>query len=90
MATPTAPARRLAVSLLGITYRGQSTDILGRTGLTFTITADGSTSQLLINPHNGEILAAHERLSRRRPGLFSAVLILERGHTTHTGTTLRP
>ncbi|WP_278188192.1 hypothetical protein [Micromonospora sp. R77] len=85
-----ATSLRVLAAIPGITYRGQSTDILGRTGLTFTITADGSTSQLLINPHSGEILAAHERLSRRRPGLFSAVLILERGHTTHTGTTLRP
>ncbi|MEU5826179.1 hypothetical protein [Micromonospora tulbaghiae] len=85
-----ATSLRVLAAIPGITYRGQSADIVGRTGLTFTITADGSTSQLLVNPHSGEILAAHERLSGRRPGLFSAVLILERGHTTDTGTTLRP
>ncbi|MGY4912559.1 hypothetical protein [Micromonospora aurantiaca (nom. illeg.)] len=88
--TQRATSLRVLAAIPGITYRGQSTDIIGRTGLTFTITADGSTCQLLVNPHSGEILAAHERLSKRRPGLFSAVLILERGHTTHTGTTPRP
>ncbi|WP_435204090.1 hypothetical protein [Micromonospora sp. bgisy143] len=85
-----ATSLRVLAAIPGITYRGPSADIVGRTGLTFTITADGSTSQLLVNPHSGEILAAHERLSGRRPGLFSAVLILERGHTTDTATTLRP
>ncbi|MEU6072521.1 hypothetical protein [Micromonospora sp. NPDC047074] len=85
-----ATSLRILATIPGITYRGQSTDIVGRTGLAFTITADGSTSQLLVDPGSGEILAAHERLTRRRPGLFSHVLILERGHTTHAGTTLRP
>ncbi|MEU8069368.1 hypothetical protein AB0B20_06405 [Micromonospora sp. NPDC049151] len=85
-----ATSLRVLAAIPGITYRGQSADIVGRTGLTFTIAADGSISQLLVNPGSGEILAAHERLSGRRTGLFSAVLILERGHTTDTGTTLRP
>ncbi|MEW2590931.1 hypothetical protein AB0893_10980 [Micromonospora aurantiaca] len=85
-----ATSLRVLAAIPGITYRGQSADIVGRAGLTFTITADGSTSELLVNPDSGEILAAHERLSGRRPGLFSAVLILERGHTTDAGTTLRP
>ncbi len=74
---PRATSLRVLADIPGITYRGQST------GLTFAVTADGSTSQLLDDPQSGEVLAAHERLTGRRAGLFSYFLILERGHTTH-------
>ncbi|MBM0273958.1 hypothetical protein [Micromonospora tarensis] len=51
------------------------------------MTADGSTTQLIINPGTGELLSAREQVSGTRPGLFSCVLILERGHATNdTGT----
>ncbi|MGV9764768.1 hypothetical protein [Micromonospora tulbaghiae] len=85
-----ATSLRVLADIPGITYRGQSTDLVGRTGLTFTVTADGSTTQLLVDPGSGEVLAAHERLTGRRAGLFSYVLILERGHTTHAGAPVRP
>ncbi|MFG1723130.1 hypothetical protein ACGFII_31375 [Micromonospora chalcea] len=85
-----ATSLRVLAAIPGITYRGQSTDLVDRTGLTFTVTADGSTSQLLVDPGSGEVLAAHERLTGGRAGLFSYVLILERGHTTHAGAVVRP
>ncbi|SCL32977.1 hypothetical protein GA0070615_2168 [Micromonospora aurantiaca] len=81
---------RVLADISGITYRGQSTDLVGRTGLTFTVTADGSTSQLLNDPQSAEVLAAHERLTGRRASLFSYVLILERDHTTHAGAPSDP
>ncbi len=85
-----ATSLRVIADIPGITECGQSTDLVGRTGLTFTVTADGSTSQLLNDPQSGEVLAAHERLTGRRAGLFSYVPILERGHTTHVGAPSDP
>ncbi|MEU3117208.1 hypothetical protein ABZ652_24290 [Micromonospora chalcea] len=85
-----ATSLRVIADIPGITDRGQSTDLVGCAGLTFTVTADGSTSQLLVDPQGGEVLAAHERLTGRRAGLFSYVLILERGHTTHAGGPVGP
>ncbi|MFI7307504.1 hypothetical protein ACIBM8_30285 [Micromonospora aurantiaca] len=55
-----ATSLRVLADIPVITYRGQST------GLTFAVTADGSTSQLLVDPQSGEVLAAHERLTGRR------------------------
>ncbi|MEU8327564.1 hypothetical protein [Micromonospora sp. NPDC048839] len=85
-----AKSLRVLATVPGITYRGQTTDLAGRVGLTFTVSADGSTSQLLVDPGSGEILAAHERLTGSRPGLFSYFLILERGHTAHAGVATKP
>ncbi|MFJ8691210.1 hypothetical protein [Micromonospora wenchangensis] len=76
-----ATSLRVLATVPGIAYLGPTTDLAGRSGLAFAVTADGSASQLLVDPRTGEILAAHERLTGRRPGLFSYVLILERGHT---------
>ncbi|MGW5081440.1 hypothetical protein [Micromonospora echinospora] len=73
---------RLLAGIPTITYQGKTTDIAGRTGLSFAVTADGSTWQLIFDGRTGELLAAHERVTGKRPGLFSYVLILERGHTT--------
>lgn len=87
---PRATNLRVLADIPGITYRGQSTDLVSRTDLTFTVTADGSTSQLLDDPQIGEVLAAHERLTGRRAGLFSYVPILERDHTTHAGAPSNP
>ncbi len=87
---PRATSLRVLADIPGITYRGQSTDFAGCTGLTFTVTADGSTSQLLADPQSGEILAAHEQLTGRRAGLFSYVLILERGPTSPAGAPSDP
>ncbi|MFF0097733.1 hypothetical protein ACFYO8_00235 [Micromonospora sp. NPDC005257] len=80
-----ATSLRVLAAVPGIAYLGPSKDLAGRTGLTFTVTAGGSTAQLLVDPRTGEILAADERLTGRRPGLFSYVLILERGHTARAG-----
>ncbi|MEU4533169.1 hypothetical protein AB0F49_33515 [Micromonospora ureilytica] len=85
-----ATSLRVLATVPGITYRGQTTDLAGRVGLTFSVSADGSTSQLLVDPGSGEILAAHERLTGSRPGLFSYFLILERGHTAHAGAVTKP
>ncbi|WP_341716544.1 hypothetical protein QQG74_21430 [Micromonospora sp. FIMYZ51] len=76
-----ATTLRVLATIPGITYRGDSTDPAGRTGHTFQVTADDSTTTLLINPTTGELLAAHEHLTGPRPGLFSYVLILHREHT---------
>ncbi|QOC94959.1 hypothetical protein D0Q02_19515 [Micromonospora craniellae] len=82
-----ATALRVLARITGITYRGTTTDIAGRTGLAFHVTADGSTTVLIIDPTTGELLAAHERINGSiKPGLFSYVLILARGHTTDTVT----
>ncbi|WP_431728478.1 hypothetical protein [Verrucosispora sp. TAA-831] len=82
-----ATALRVLARIPGITYRGTTTDIAGRTGLAFHVTADGSTTVLIIDPTTGELLAAHERISGSiKPGLFSYVLILARGHTTDAVT----
>ncbi|MFI6130280.1 hypothetical protein [Micromonospora sp. NPDC051141] len=70
-----------------IAYQGEQTDLAGRTGLGFTVKADNSQTQLIIHPTTGEILSAQEHVHGAKPGLFSYVLILERGHTsTDTGT----
>ncbi|MFI0797213.1 hypothetical protein ACH4OY_31740 [Micromonospora rubida] len=76
----TATLRALA-GIPGIAYQGKTTDLAGRAGLAFTVTAGGSTSTLVVDPHTGELLAAQEQFTNHRPGLFSYVLILERGHT---------
>ncbi|MFI0796957.1 CU044_5270 family protein [Micromonospora rubida] len=79
-----ATALRVLAGIPGIAYQGKSRDLAGRAGLAFTVTTEESppsTSTLVVDPHTGELLAAHERVTGRRPGLFSYVLILERGHT---------
>ncbi|QOC95019.1 hypothetical protein D0Q02_29205 [Micromonospora craniellae] len=81
-----ATALRVLARIPGITYGGPTTDLAGRTGLAFRVTAEGSTTVLVIDPSTGELLAAHERISGIKPGLFSHVLILTRGHTTDTAT----
>ncbi|MEU5553368.1 hypothetical protein ABZ738_26660 [Micromonospora sp. NPDC047793] len=81
-----ATALRVLARIPGITYGGPTTDLAGRAGLAFRVTAEGSTTVLVIDPGTGELLAAHERVSGIRPGLFSHVLILTRGHTTDTAT----
>ncbi|MGC4770482.1 hypothetical protein ACLQ25_16105 [Micromonospora sp. DT44] len=44
----------------------------------------------MIDPRTGEILAAQERVTGRRPGLFSYVLTVERGKTIGAGDPTRP
>ncbi|MET7949083.1 hypothetical protein [Micromonospora sp. NPDC005324] len=78
---------RVLAAVPNIAYQGEQTDLAGRTGLGFTVTAAGSTTQLIINPGTGELLSAREQVSGARSGLFSCVLILERGHAANdTGT----
>ncbi|CCH17771.1 hypothetical protein [Micromonospora lupini] len=83
-----AATLRVLANVPHIAYQGFATDIAGRVGLGFMVTADGSTLELVIHPRTGEVLAAHEQVAGARPGLFSYVLILERGHTTDTATVL--
>ncbi|MEU4472449.1 hypothetical protein [Micromonospora sp. NPDC023888] len=85
-----AASLRVLATVPQIKYLGKTTDLAGRPGLGFSVTADSSTSQLVIDPNSGEILAAQERVTGRRSGLFSYVLILERGHTASTGTIANP
>ncbi|MFD1085409.1 hypothetical protein [Micromonospora andamanensis] len=79
----------------GIEYGGHTTDLAERAGIGFRLVADGSTTALVIDPATGELLAAQERIAGPRPGLFSSVLILQRGHSDADGvppgpaTTLR-
>ncbi|MEV6695304.1 hypothetical protein AB0M35_27910 [Micromonospora sp. NPDC051196] len=77
-----AATLRILATIPGIRYEGENRDPAGRTGLTFTVTADHSTCTLTFNPTTGELLAAQETITQGRPGLMSAVLILHRGHTT--------
>ncbi|MEU5554233.1 hypothetical protein ABZ738_31125 [Micromonospora sp. NPDC047793] len=81
-----ATALRVLARIPGITYGGPTTDLAARAGLAFRVAAEGSTTVLVIDPSTGELLAAHERVSGIRPGLFSHVLVLTRGHTTDTAT----
>ncbi|MEU9505377.1 hypothetical protein AB0D32_03720 [Micromonospora sp. NPDC048170] len=75
-----ATALRALATVPGITFRGATSDLAGRPGLVFRVVADGSTSTLVIDPATGELLAAQEWLDGgRRPGLFSHILLLERG-----------
>ncbi|RLK09496.1 hypothetical protein DER29_5997 [Micromonospora sp. M71_S20] len=75
-----ATALRILATVPGITYRGTTKDLAGRPGLLFRVVAGGSTSTLVIDSATGELLAAQEWLDGgRRPGLFSYVLLLERG-----------
>ncbi|MDG4796924.1 hypothetical protein [Micromonospora sp. WMMD1082] len=74
----------------GIDYLGTTTDLAGRTGLAFQVIADTSTTTLIINPATGELLAAQERITGPRLGLFSHVLILRRGHTSTDGVPPEP
>ncbi|WP_433528385.1 hypothetical protein ACQPYA_18730 [Micromonospora sp. CA-263727] len=69
----------------GITYHETTTDLAGRAGLGFRVVADTSTTTLIIDPGTGELLAAQERVTGTRPGLFSHILILDRGHTDADG-----
>ncbi|SCG38498.1 hypothetical protein [Micromonospora coxensis] len=85
-----AACMRVLADVPGIAYAGASTDIAGRPGLAFTVAADMSTSTLVVDARTGEQIAAPERVTGQRPGLFSHVLILERGHTTKAGVALRP
>ncbi|XTZ15378.1 hypothetical protein ACQSSU_28785 [Micromonospora echinospora] len=76
-----AATLRVLAGIPRIAYLGESTDIVGRAGFAFAVTADGTTSTLIIEPRTGELLAAQEWVNTTvRPGLFSYVLILERGH----------
>ncbi|MFD6757394.1 hypothetical protein [Micromonospora gifhornensis] len=78
-----ATTLRVLATVPHITYQGTTTDLAGRPGLAFQVVADGSTSTLVIDPATGELLAAKEWIDgRRQPGLFSYILILERGHTS--------
>ncbi|GIJ13028.1 hypothetical protein ACFFMR_26025 [Micromonospora andamanensis] len=74
----------------GIEYRGQTTDLAGRAGLGFRVVADRSTTMLVIDPATGELLAAQECIAGPRPGLFSSVLILQRGHSDADGVPPEP
>ncbi|MFG1918166.1 hypothetical protein [Micromonospora sp. NPDC048898] len=74
---------RVLAAVPNIAYQGEQTDFAGRTGLGFTVTADGSTTQLIINPGTGEILSAQEQVAGARSGLFSCVLILARGYAAN-------
>ncbi|WP_327025184.1 hypothetical protein [Micromonospora sp. NBC_01739] len=76
-----ANALHVLAAVPGIEYRGQTNDLAGRTGLGFRVVADGSTTTLVIDPATGGLLAVQERITAPRPGLFSSVLILHRGHT---------
>ncbi|MFG3702292.1 hypothetical protein ACGF5C_31050 [Micromonospora sp. NPDC047620] len=74
-----ATALRVLAMVPNITYRGTTTDLAGRSGLSFQVAADGSTSTLVIDPATGELLAAKEWIDGgRRPGLFSYILLLDR------------
>ncbi|MEU8408008.1 hypothetical protein AB0C19_17620 [Micromonospora sp. NPDC048842] len=82
-----AATLRVLADVPTIAYQGERTDLTGRTGLGFTVTADNSQTQLIVHPRTGEILSAHEQVHGAKSGLFSYLLILERGHTaTDTGT----
>ncbi|WP_328384395.1 hypothetical protein OHQ88_33505 (plasmid) [Micromonospora zamorensis] len=80
-----ATTLRVLASVPNVAYQGEMTDLAGRAGLGFTVTGDGSTLQIVVEARTGEVLAAEERLIGNRPGLFSSVLILERGHTARDG-----
>ncbi|MEH1017077.1 hypothetical protein V6U90_28765 [Micromonospora sp. CPCC 206060] len=63
----------------GLAYLGQTTDLADRDGLAFAATVNGATSQIIIDPRTGEVLAAQEHVATGpRPGLFSHILILDR------------
>ncbi|WP_433132638.1 hypothetical protein ACQPWW_13715 [Micromonospora sp. CA-240977] len=53
---------RVLATIPEITYFGKTTDLAGRRGLGFSVTADGSTSRLVIDTGSGDILAAQERV----------------------------
>ena len=80
-----AATLHVLASVPGIAYLGTATDLAGRTGLAFQVVADKSTTTLIINPTSGELLAAEERVTGLRPGLFSYFLILHRGRTDLDG-----
>ncbi|MGW0242272.1 hypothetical protein [Micromonospora chalcea] len=82
-----AAALGVLADVPAISYQGEQTDLAGRTGLGFTVSADNSQTQLIVHPRTGEILSAQERVHGAKAGLFSYVLILEHGHTgTDTAT----
>ncbi|MEU7925154.1 hypothetical protein [Micromonospora sp. NPDC049107] len=85
--TQRAATLRVLADVPNITYQGEQADLAGRIGISLTVIAGGSTTQLVVHPHTGEILAAHEQVSGAKPGLFSYVLILERGHTANDTAT---
>nr|WP_243706501.1 hypothetical protein [Micromonospora sp. KC721] len=85
-----AACLRVLAIIPTIAYQGETKDIAGRPGLAFAVTADGSTSTIVIDARTGELLAAHERVTGPRPGLFAYVLVVERGRTASVGDTVRP
>ncbi|MBQ1022823.1 hypothetical protein KBX00_00405 [Micromonospora sp. C95] len=76
-----AATLKVLAAVPGITYRGTTTDLAGRTGMSFQAVADRSTSTLIIDPVTGELLSAAEQVEGPRPGLFKFVLVLTRGRT---------
>ncbi|MFY1702993.1 hypothetical protein ACN28G_14810 [Micromonospora sp. WMMA1923] len=73
-----AACLRVLAGIPDITYQGTTRDIAARPGLTFTITADQTTTTLTIDAHTGELLTAHEQTTAPQPELFSHTLILDR------------
>ncbi|SCL13064.1 hypothetical protein GA0070616_0116 [Micromonospora nigra] len=83
-----ATTLRVLAAVPHITYRGTTTDLAGRPGLSFQVAADGSTSTLVIDPATGELLAAKEWIDGGpRPGLFSYILLLDRGRAATNSPT---
>ncbi|QOC94964.1 hypothetical protein D0Q02_29630 [Micromonospora craniellae] len=74
-----AATLQVLAAVPGITYQGLTTDLAGRTGMSFHVVAEQSTSSLVIDPTNGQVLSAEERVDSLRPGLFTYVLIVARG-----------
>ncbi|WP_434740776.1 hypothetical protein [Micromonospora sp. SH-82] len=72
-----ATTLRTLATLPTLTYRGETTDIAGRTGLTFAVT----TTRLTIDPDTGELLLLHEYDTRKPAELGKYLLILERART---------
>ncbi|GIJ30381.1 hypothetical protein Vqi01_55430 [Micromonospora qiuiae] len=82
---------RVLAAVPHITYRGTTTDLAGRPGMSFQVVADGSTSTLIIEPTTGDLLAATEWINGgRRPGLHSYTLLLDHGRTSTTDSPTAP
>lgn len=80
-----ATTLRVLAAAPHLTYKGTTTDLAGRTGMSFQIVADGSTSTLLIHADTGDLLAATEWITcGRRRGLHSYTLLLAHTRTRNT------
>jgi hypothetical protein len=80
-----ADTLRVLATVATLEFRGPSTDVAGRTGLTWAIDTGGGTELLTFDPRTGELLVHQSLLDTQPAGLFSYELFLHRDRVDQPG-----